>query len=247
MSTFKIVSTFFGVILVFLALVSFTARTEEPAPAAPPYIVIEDELLPKYVEIEESTETIGSFAPHAPSNIDKTYEIVTEEQPQEETTEEVVEEFVPDPYSGVSGRFKSWTQYTVYAKSSKQYKLQQIAYTDYNGLRKVGDYFCVALGSYYGEEIGLVYEITLEDNGEYKTFKAVLCDQKSDRHTDATHRYTKSCKCMVEFAIDRYTAQKVNKVVYTGTVGSLPEFRGSVVKIQNIGKMDITTGEVTLY
>lgn len=154
--------------------------------------------------------------------------------------------FIPDPPCAATGEFKSWTPYTIYAKWSEQYKLQQLAHTDSNGLRKVGEYFCVALGSYYGDEIGLLYEITLEDNGERKTFKAVLCDQKSDRHTDSTHRYTKKHGCMVEFAIDTKTAQKVNSIVYHGTVSVIDTFRGKVIKIKCIGKMDILTGEIDI-
>lgn len=246
MSTFKMVTIFFVIIIAFLILITPSKQAEE----TPPPIIIADPLiestLPSCDDIKPEDGDIleETPIPEPPSEEVKEDEEIDVEEKGEEVE---VEEFIPDPPCEVTGEFKSWTPYTIYSRYSKQYKLQQIAYTDDNGLRKVGEYFCVALGSYYGREIGLVYEITLRHNGEYKTFKAVLCDQKDDRDTDSTHRYTKSCKCMVEFAIDKKVAQKANRIVYHGTVSALEEFRGSVVKIKNIGKMDIATGEVALY
>jgi hypothetical protein len=230
MSSFKIITAFMAIVMLFFVSITPIRQAEETSSSSPS-VTIKDPLPevtpPLWIEKDEA---------------------VPEENPKVEIPKvEEIEEFIPDPPCEVTGAFKSWTPYTIYAKWSKQHKLQQIAYTDENGLRKVGEYFCVALGSYYGDEVGLLYEITLEDNGEYKTFKAVLCDQKSDRHTDSTHRYTKKHGCMVEFAIDIKVAQNANSIVYHGTVSALEEFRGCVVKIKNIGKMDIVTGEVTLY
>lgn len=234
MSSFKIVSAFLAVMLLFITYVSPSRSVEQEILSEHPSVTIKDSVpqtTPPLVADKNDASLLEK-----PSVDDVPVTIVPDN-----------EVFIPDPPCAATGMFKSWTPYTIYAKWSEQYKLQKLAYTDDNGLRKVGEYFCVALGSYYGDEVGLLYEITLEDNGEYKTFKAVLCDQKSDRHTDPTHRYTKKHGCMVEFAIDTKVAQKVNSIVYHGNVGILEQFKGSVVKIKNIGKMNLNTGEVILY
>lgn len=49
------------------------------------------------------------------------------------------------------------------------------------GIRMVGEYYCAALGTFYGTTKGTKYKVTL-DTG--KTFKIILCDTKSNRHTD---------------------------------------------------------------
>lgn len=145
-----------------------------------------------------------------------------------------------DPPCAANGKWKSWTDYRMYSKYYPQGKLQKYAYTDENGLRKVGEYYCVALGSFYGETIGTTYEIILlDDEGCYKWFYAILADQKSDKHTDPTHRYTQGKGCMVEFAIDSRVAEKNNRIVYSGNVASLPQFRGTVIAIRPIGYLDL--------
>lgn len=46
--------------------------------------------------------------------------------------------------------FKSYMDYrTITSTTSDQYALQKQAYTDEFGLRKVGGFYCIALGTYY--------------------------------------------------------------------------------------------------
>jgi ribonucleoside-triphosphate reductase len=71
--------------------------------------------------------------------------------------------------------------------TSDQWELSQIAYTDEYGLRKVNDYYCVAMGSYYSENVGDKFEITLENGNK---FNVIIGDLKQDCHTDATNQYT---------------------------------------------------------
>ena len=115
-------------------------------------------------------------------------------------------------------------------KSTPQYKLlnSDECYTDpETGIRKVGDYYCIALGSYYGSKIGQKYIITLSSG---KKFKAILCDQKSDRHTDENHQYAVKNQDIIEFYIDRaYKPAAVD-----GSYDVLPQFKGAVVSIEKI-------------
>lgn len=129
----------------------------------------------------------------------------------------------------VSGKTKTYAFYTaVTARRSPQYKLLHSAecYTDKEtGIRKIGDYYCIALGSYYGTKIGTKYRITLSSG---KTFKAILCDQKANQHTDGRHQYAVQNKDIIEFYVQRgYIPRGVN-----GNYGNLKQFKGSVVKIE---------------
>lgn len=99
-----------------------------------------------------------------------TSEITTTSTQVETTTEEITNPKVTEPVveaevieeissnkdseftiaSGASS-FKSYMDFRcITNRSSLQYKMQQQAYTDENGLRKIGEYYCVAMGTYYG-------------------------------------------------------------------------------------------------
>lgn len=115
--------------------------------------------------------------------------------------------------------------------ASQQYALQQKAVTDENGLRKVGEYYCVALGSYYGSEIGTCYKVTL-DTGE--SFNAILADQKADCDTDRTHRYhpMKTGGNVVEFVVDVQALPKSAR--RAGSISAIEGFEGNITSIEVI-------------
>lgn len=131
----------------------------------------------------------------------------------------------------VSGECKTWANYqAVTMKSSPQYKLLNASncYTDpETGIRMVDDCYCVALGSYYGSKIGQKYLIKLSSGNE---FKAILCDQKANRHTDANNQYALNNKDIIEFYIDR----RYKPSCVGGSYNSLPQFKGAVVSIEKI-------------
>ena len=140
---------------------------------------------------------------------------------------------VPD----IDTSFKSYMDYrAITDEDSMQYKLQQEAYTDNNGLRKVGDYYCVALGSYYGSEIGQCYLITL-DTGD--SFKAILADQKADSDTDENNQYTETDNGgnVVEFVVD--VKKLPGAVRWQGTVSAIDGFNGSIESIEPIEYMEV--------
>ena len=124
------------------------------------------------------------------------------------------------------GAFKCFEDYrAITATNSPQYQLQQEAWTDANGLRRVGDFYCVALGSAYGSEIGAKYMIQL-DTGT--TFLAILADQKADAHTVDGHTRDRS-GAVIEFLVE--TESLPEAVRHTGSVSAIPGFEGSVEKI----------------
>ena len=127
------------------------------------------------------------------------------------------------------GEFKCYMDYrAITSTGSPQYQLQQEAYTDEYGLRKVDDFYCVALGSAFGSKIGARYIITL-DNGNQ--VPVILADQKADQHTtpDNTRDYGGA---VIEFVVD--TPAMPSAVRQSGSVGSIPEFTGEVVEIRRL-------------
>lgn len=116
--------------------------------------------------------------------------------------------------------------------NSSQYQLQLNCWTDSQGIRRQCDDVCIALGSYYGTEIGTRYLITT-DTGN--SFTAVLADCKADIHTDYNNQYRDTgngFKNVVEFIVDTYALD--NDVMSSGNIGTYSNYSGNIVSIQKI-------------
>lgn len=182
-------------------------------------------------ELNKSTE----IAVAMPRLMDKMMDTIIEKNIEE--PEEQVEEQPPEPEmvemelpSNVGGSFKAYMDYRCISDTcSNQYKLQQKAYTDANGLRKVGDDYCIALGTGFSKEIGTRFEITLSDGN---TFTAILADVKSDRHTDVSNRYCLANNSIIEFVVDTYALN--SEIQLMGSVGAISSFDGSVKAVKRI-------------
>ena len=124
--------------------------------------------------------------------------------------------------------FKSYMDYRTITRGA-QLELQKQAYTDANGCRKIGNYFCIALGSYYGSEIGAKYRIHLSDG---TSFLGILADQKADKDTNATNQYTIYNRDIIEFIVD--TNRLPSAVQLSGSLSSLEKFEGKVVGIDKL-------------
>ena len=139
----------------------------------------------------------------------------------------------PEGYSVPDGdtSFKSYMDYRAITNTrSAQYRLQDDCWTDENGLRRCGDDYVIAVGSYYADRIGEKLEITLADGNE---FTAVVGDFKADNHTDKTHRYTamrNGGKNVIEFVVDTASLDKTARKM--GDISYINGFGGDVVGIQ---------------
>lgn len=126
--------------------------------------------------------------------------------------------------------FKSYMDYRMITNhDSEQWALQEGCYTDCDGLRKYGDYYVIALGSYYADHIGQRFIITL-DTGE--EFQAVVGDFKADVHTDGTNRYTSMAnggKNVVEFVVDTHSLDGIAKKM--GDISYICGFKGNIRSI----------------
>lgn len=152
------------------------------------------------------------------------------------SVQEIATEFMELPDLNTS--FKSYMSYRCITNtSSEQYKLQSEAWTDDNGLRRLGDDYMVALGSYYSSNIGDRFIITLDTDAQ---FTAVMADMKADKHTDNTNRYSAVYDSdgnfisanVIEFIVD--TNELPQKVKLWGDVSAIDDFSGNIVSIEKI-------------
>ena len=134
--------------------------------------------------------------------------------------------------------FKTYMSYKAITNTrSAQYKLQQQAWTDENGLRRIGDDYIIAVGTFYSNTIGDRFEVTLA-NGF--TFTATVGDVKADYHTDSQHMYTPVYNergrmisaNVLEFVVDTSCLPK--KVRQLGTVSGIKDFEGNIQSIEKI-------------
>lgn len=134
------------------------------------------------------------------------------------------------PLPDIDTDFKTYMDYRMITDTgSVQYDLQQEAYTDSQGIRRIGSDVCVALGTGYTEGCGERFEITL-DSGN--SFTAVVGDIKADSHTDPTNRYVELWEGhgdMIEFIVD---ANKLDREIrIMGSVGEYEKYSGNVTSI----------------
>ena len=123
-------------------------------------------------------------------------EITEETEYNDDTTSEISGVYNIPNYSGM----KSWMSWrSITSKSSPQYKLQQLAWTNGNGFRQVDGRYCVAIGMYFDCEIGDWVDLILE-NGT--VIPAIVGDRKAMQHTDGSGLFTSANNCMSEMIID---------------------------------------------
>lgn len=123
--------------------------------------------------------------------------------------------------------FKSYTNYHCLSKSSAQWKLQKKAYTDNNGLRKIGNDYLVAMGSYYAKSLGDRFRITTSTGN---VFTVMICDFKADGDTNSTHQYTRN-GCMIEFYVDNNLNSKAKQM---GDISYIKGFSGNITKVERL-------------
>lgn len=154
-------------------------------------------------------------------------DIIAEEEAKaqvEKSTTKAESSVVSNPRT----EFKSYMPYTaITSKSSTQYKLQQYAYTDENGLRKIDNAYMIAVGSYYGK-VGDLVEVELSTGN---IFLAYIGDQKATKDT-INNQYQKHDGSVIEFIVDGSSLNKTAKKL--GSVSCLG-FEGEVVNITVIG------------
>ena len=143
--------------------------------------------------IEETTTKKKSNKKKVKKKIKATEPVTTEEP----TTQQTYGNTYALPWT--SG-FKSFMPYTaITSLTSLQYKLQSwYAYTGTYGIRQVNGRYCVAIGTYFGADIGDYIDLNLA-NGY--VIECIVADIKADCDTDASN-IIRANGCASEFIVD---------------------------------------------
>lgn len=132
--------------------------------------------------------------------------------------------------------FKTYMDYRcITDKTSAQYMLQMEAYTDNMGLRKYEDHYIIAMGTYYSDNVGDTFKITLDND---YSFNVIIGDIKADCHTDSKNMYSPVydengnfvSANVIEFIVD--TKKLDRSVKKLGTIEAYDDFKGNIVKIE---------------
>lgn len=122
----------------------------------------------------------------------------------------------------INSSFKAYEDYGCISDSaSSQYNyLRNWCWVDYEGFVRANgepdlgitdNYYCVAMGSYYGTEIGTKYRVTT-DTGN--VIYCVLTDQKANCDTNGTNQYGTNCNDVLEFIVNTYPYTDTNRKQY---------------------------------
>lgn len=227
------------VLLVLVGLFFVKIMTVPIADAAPiqnpggdPIAAISDGgVVPMHIKAWESeTVIIADQAVPLSSSPDSIAEPVLPNEAEPVLPEELGESLeVPSDEKANNG-FKSYMDYrAITCPSSKQYEMQQEAWTDELGLRRYGDYYMVALGTFYAQSCGETFRITL-DSGF--SFDVITGDIKDDKHTDEKHQHRNGV--IVEFVVDSKAISKTCRIM--GDM-SYAGFSGKIESIQKLQAM----------
>jgi len=184
----------------------------------------------------EGIDQIITYIEYVPCIKDITEDITIDYEPTYDLPEPVV--IVPvlqNPIPLARCYFKSWMDWrAITNRNSRQWRMQQIANTCDDGFRRVDGLYIIALGTYFlYSGVGDVFDITLSSG---VTFRAVVGDVKSDRHTDPTNRFHISDGSVIEFIVDRQVM--CSRVLSMGNI-SYAGFHGSIESIIRVSELFI--------
>ena len=95
----------------------------------------------------------------------------------------------------------------------------------------VGNRYCIAVGSYYTNKVGVKIDLVLSSrNGRKHTLKCITADSKADKDTIKNHRVHKDGS-VAEFIVK--TSALPRKALLMGDVSYAgKQFKGKIVKIK---------------
>lgn len=137
-----------------------------------------------------------------------------------------------------NSEFKTYMDYRcITDKTSAQYELQQFAWTDEDGFRRISDDYIVAMGTYYSKNVGDRFKITLDTDNE---ITVIIGDIKQDAHTDYFNQYTPIYDengiffsgNVLEFIVDTDVLPKIPRRL--GTVSYFDYLKGNIKSIERI-------------
>lgn len=126
--------------------------------------------------------------------------------------------------------FKSYLPYDAITNQwSQQWKLQQQAYTNEDGIRCIDGIPMVAVGTGWGLSVGDIALVTCENGNN---FKVMIGDIKADVHTEADNKTTMISGCRCEFIVE---LNKLDPYVKSmGSLAVLTKYSGYVINIEKL-------------
>lgn len=192
--------------------------------------------------LEEEIEELRAEIKFKNANIDVLNDIIIRMRTKPEA-EKLIKERVP---VGMTNMIR-YMDYSEINKASAQYKLQQECETGIaEGIRLYTSgenaYYCAALGSAYGRDLGDTWEVTLK-NGH--SFKIILAEYKDDGSTDCFGHpdinYEKQdCINVIEFIVELSKVPESVRKAGTFTAmdwyGGLDGDGGNIVRMEYLGR-----------
>ena len=133
-----------------------------------------------------------------------------------------------------SNSFKSFEDADCITDSTKSAhgRLKREYHLDYrSGVWMVGNRYCIAVGSYYTNKVGVKIDLVLSSrNGRKHTLKCITADSKADKDTIKNHRIHKDGS-VAEFVVNTNSLSKKTRLMgdvsYAGK-----QFKGKIIKIK---------------
>ena len=196
-------------------------------------------------EDEKPNEEVIPIEKEELDDNDNSNEVIEEEIAEEEVIEEPVQSYeedieeeliepIPENISDTTGFDvavvgdirKSYMDYKkIRSRTSPQYKLQQKALTDGNGLRVVDGRYCVAMTTIYGS-VGQCVDVYLADG---TVIPCVIGDHKSPQHSSNNNTLGADGSA-IEFIVE--TGSLPSTVRQSGDVSSQAGFQEEVVGVK---------------
>lgn len=137
---------------------------------------------------------------------------------------------VPNNEEGCKSYCKTWMRASaVTAKASGQWKLlhsEKCRQDETTKIMMYEDRYCIAVGSYYANQIGTLIDVTME-SGE--VLHCIVADQKADVHTDETNRYHTMDGSVIEFVVGPD---------FTGVQSYPSEVKGNIHRLDVVGMIE---------
>lgn len=116
--------------------------------------------------------------------------------------------------SGIT--FKAFMDFrTITRKGTGQYKIRTMSDTSSSGLRVCNNRYLIAIGTAYNASVGTYVDVKMSDGS---VIPCLVGDIKSDKDTDASHKYAKNGSAL-EFIVD--TNALPGAVTYHGDVSKI--------------------------